>query len=120
MANDAAAGLNISPSAFRAIGKLRAMRAFERRHLHCVQTVEDRDLLCEIGHRQATHAPLTLKQLLLLGIGSIATVQRRLRRLRHAGCIQHARGGSDRRTMELTLTPRVLQVFQRYADLLSD
>jgi hypothetical protein len=102
-------------SPFRAIGRLRAMRAFERRHLHWLQTTENRDLVCEIGHHQEMARPLTIKQAYLLGIASVATVQRRLRGLRHAGCIQQRRGKSDRRVMELTLSPRILQIFGRYA-----
>jgi len=105
-------------SAFRAIGRLRAMRAFERRHLHCLKSIEDLDLVCEIGHHQGNHRPLTLKQVYLLGIGSVPTIQRRLRHLRHAGCVQQRRGEGDRRTMELTLSPRLVRVFGRYAALL--
>jgi hypothetical protein len=100
-------------NAFRVLGRLRSLRAFQRRHLHCLRTIEDLDLVCEIGHYQGQRRPLTLKQVYLLGIGTVPTIQRRLRHLRRAGCVQQRRGEGDRRTMELTLAPRLLQVFSR-------
>ena len=106
-------------NAFRAIGRLREMRAFERRHLHCLRTVEDRDLVWEIGHHQGRRSPLSLKQVFLLGIASVPTVQRRLRRLVHEGCIQQHRAARDRRTLQLTLSPKVLSVLARYGELLN-
>jgi DNA-binding MarR family transcriptional regulator len=105
--------------ALRVIGRLRAMRAFERRHLHHLRTLEDRDLICEIGYHQGERRPLTLSQIYRLGLGSVATVQRRLRRLRHEGCIRQTRSTRDRRTLEFTLSPKLLQVFDQYAALLA-
>lgn len=97
---------------------LRELRAFEKRHLHFLQTMEDRDLVCEIGYHQAMRKPLGLKQLLLLGIGSVPTVQRRLRQLRLAGAIRQRRASRDRRMIEVTLRPGVLKLFSRYGELL--
>jgi len=104
--------------AFECLGMLRSGRAFERRNFEFLQTLEDRDLLCEIGYRQHI-APLTVKEVLLLGFGSIATVQRRLRRLREMGAIQARRSTHDGRAMELVLSPRVLRIFEQYAELLT-
>jgi DNA-binding MarR family transcriptional regulator len=104
---------------FRAIEKLRAMRAFERQHLPCIATIQDLDLLCEIGYHQGRRQPLTLKRLLLAGIGSVPTVQRRLRRLHESDCIQRTRCERDRRNMELRLSARILKVFERYAELVA-
>jgi DNA-binding MarR family transcriptional regulator len=106
-------------AAHRALARLLAGRAFERAHLPFVVTLEERDLICEIGHRQARGAPLSMKQVFLLGIGSVATVQRRLRRLRRLGAIQQKRREDDRRTVEVTLTPKVLKVFATYDSLLT-
>ena len=61
--------------------KLRALREFERRHLKQLSTVEDLDLVCEIGFHQEKGQPLSIKQLYLLNLASVATIQRRLRRL---------------------------------------
>ncbi len=106
--------------AFRAIARLREVRKLERAHLGGVQTPEDRDLLYEIGWRQAGNRPLTMKEALLLDFGSVATVQRRLRQLRKLGFIQQRRSGADRRVQELTLPPRTLALFARCDDLLRD
>ena len=109
----------VESSAFRVIGRLRAMRAFERRHLHHLRTLEDRDLVCEIGYHQSRHRPLTLKQIYRLHAGSVATVQRQMRRLRHEGCIRQARSERDHRTLEFTLSPKLLEIFDQYGALLA-
>jgi hypothetical protein len=107
--------LNTMPALFE---MLRAMRAFERRYLHFLVTLEDFDLVREIGYHQAHGAPLTMKQIYLLGIGSVATVQRRLRRLRELGAIQQRRTARDARNLELTITPKVLRTYAKYGELL--
>jgi DNA-binding MarR family transcriptional regulator len=98
--------------------QLRALRAFERRHLGFLQTLQDHDLVLEIGHGQAARKPLTLKQLLLHGFGSVATIQRRLRRLRRLGVVRQRRCAGDRRAIEILLSPKIQKVFALYADLL--
>ena len=117
-AHRTAAGHTESPAAFRALGMLRTLRAFERRNLHLLRTLEDLDLVREIGYHQGTGHPLTHKELLLLGIGSVATVQRRLRRLRHLGAIRRTRCGEDRRAVEFTLSAQLLGIFEKYAELM--
>jgi DNA-binding MarR family transcriptional regulator len=97
--------------------KLRALRAFKKKHLPFLETIEDFDLLLEIAYHQERGTPLTMKQVYLLGIASMATVQRRLRRLRQAGAIHQVRCDGDGRSLELRITPRVLRVFTRYAEL---
>ncbi len=103
----------------RLFEELRALRAFGKRHLDFFSTAEDHHLIGEIGYQQAKGKPLTLKQLFLLGIGSIATVQRRLRRLKELGLVQHRRSASDRRAVELTLTPKCARTFAKYETLTS-
>jgi DNA-binding MarR family transcriptional regulator len=105
-------------AAFAALGTLRACRAFEKRHLHFLRTVEDHDIVREIGCHEGDGQPLTQKRLFLLGVGSVATIQRRLRRLRHLGAIQQRRCDYDRRAIEFTLSPRTLAVFARYGELI--
>ena len=83
----------------RLFEKLRALRAFEKQHLDFFSTVEDHHLIGEIGYHQAKGKPLTLKQLFLLDVGSVATVQRRLRRLKELGLVQHRRAANDRRAV---------------------
>jgi DNA-binding MarR family transcriptional regulator len=97
---------------------LRALRGFERRYLPFVKTLEDFDLLLEIGYHQEQGRSVTLKELLLAGIGSIATVQRRLSTLRQIGVVQMTRSKEDARTVELLLSPKVSKAYEQYAGLL--
>src|SRR5438477_12518274 len=90
----------------RQFEKLRALRAFEKQYLDFFSTVEDHHLIGEIVYHQAKGKPLTLKQLFLLDVGSVATVHRRLRRLKELGLVQHRRAASDRRPVELSPTPQ--------------
>ena len=106
--------------AFRAIARLRELRAFEKDHFAGARTPEDRDLLYEIGWRQGSRRPLTMKEAILLNAGSIATVQRRLRALRRLGVIQQRRSESDRRVQELTLSAKTLTAFARCDDVLQE
>ncbi len=98
---------------------LRAIRAFRLRHLDILETREDIDLALEIGFHQERGAPLTMKQLQLMGLASAPTLQRRLRRLREAGAIVVRRSEGDRRAMELTLSSKLLRAYGRYADFIS-
>ncbi len=98
-------------------GKLRALRAYKKKHLPFIETIEDFDLLLEIAYHQELGSSLTMKQVYLLGVASVATVQRRLRRLRQHGAVQQLRSEEDGRSLELRITPKVLKVFARYAEL---
>ena len=99
--------------------KLRALRAYEKEHLEFLGTLEDHHLIGEIGYHQAKGNPVTLKQLFLLDVGSIATVQRRLRRLKQLGFVRQRRAARDRRSVQLTLSPKCLRVFAKYDTLMS-
>jgi len=97
---------------------LRALREFEKRHLPFLQTVEDYDLMLEIGFRQAAGRPINLKEVMLLGIASVPTVQRRLRRLRELGVLKPQRCAHDGRAVELLLAPEVVETIGRCEPLL--
>ena len=103
----------------RVFERLRALRAFEKQHLHFLSWGGDHRLIGEIGHYQAKGAPLTLKQLFLLDVGSVATVQRHLRRFKELGLVHHRRAASDGRAVELTLSPKCLRIFTTYGNLMS-
>ena len=103
----------------RVFERMRALRAFENQHLLFLRTGGNHHLIGEIGHHQATGKPLTLKQLFLLDIGSVATVQRHLRRLKELGFVQHRRAAGDRRAVELTLTPKCVRLFAKYDTLMT-
>lgn len=98
--------------------KLRSIRTFERKRLRFLRTMEDFDVLCEIGLHQEQGRPLTVTQLHRLRLGSVPTMQRRLRRLRQSGAVASRRTERDARAMELRITPRALKLFNRYAALL--
>lgn len=100
-------------------GDLRKLRVFERRHLPQLLSLEDFDVVREIGFHQEESVPLTLKQLLLLDIAPSATVQRRLRRLLSLGVIRKHHSTEDRRSRVFTVSPRTERVFERYARLLA-
>jgi DNA-binding MarR family transcriptional regulator len=103
----------------RVFDRLRALKDFEREHLGVLATVEDQNLVHEIGYHQSRGRALTLKRLFLLDIGSVATVQRRLRRLRQLGVVQQRRAQADRRSVELLLTPKYVKLFERYGALMA-
>ena len=102
----------------RVFAQLRALAEFRRRDLPFLKTVEDHDLVWEIGHYQVLGASLTLKQLLLMGIGSSATVQRRLRRLKLRDVVRQRPSQADGRVMELTLSPGSMRLFGKFGMLL--
>jgi DNA-binding MarR family transcriptional regulator len=105
-------------SAYSAIARLRTLRTFERAHLPLLRTVGDQDLILEIGYHQGRRRPLTMKQALLFDLGSVATTQRRVRRLRPLGLVAQNRSPKDRRVQELRLSPRLLAVFAKYDEVL--
>jgi len=98
-------------SVFRA---LKAAGDFRRRHMPFVATLEDQDLVREIGLAQVEGRPLTLKQLFTHGIASVATVQRRLARLKRLGVVVQTRAAHDRRVLKLTLSPEASKLLARW------
>lgn len=97
---------------------LKAVCDYQARHLDFLKTREDQRLLCEIAWHEAHGTPLTVKQVFLLGLASVPTVQRRLARLRRLGVIQQRRCENDRRSVELTLAPRTVKLLDRYLELM--
>ncbi len=102
-----------NPAAVKIFDKLRSLRAFEREHLALLMTLEDFDLIKEIGYHQEAGVPLTLKLLFLQDIGSVATVQRRLRRLKRLGVVHQRRSEGDRRNVELTISPEICSIYKK-------
>ncbi len=98
--------------------KLRSLRAFEREQLEFLETLEDFDLVKEIGYHQEAGLPLTLKLLFLQNIGSVATIQRRLRRLKRLGVVQQRRSDDDKRNIELTVNPEICGIYRKVASIL--
>ncbi|OFW25853.1 MAG: hypothetical protein A3H97_10315 [Acidobacteria bacterium RIFCSPLOWO2_02_FULL_65_29] len=73
----------------------------------------------EIGYYEDTGVPLSLKRLFQHGIGSVATVQRRLKRLKDLGLIRNQRSRTDRRSIELSVSPKLRRIYEQYAALLA-
>ena len=94
------------------------LRTFERKHLAFVETLEDLDIINLVGLHQEQGESLTLKHILAFNIGSVATIERRLARLKRLGIILQARSHIDKRNVELKLNPKINRVFQRYATML--
>ena len=93
--------------------KLKLMGEYRRRHMPFLRTLDDQDLVREIGYHQEVGKPLTLKVLLLAGIASTATVQRRLARLRSIGVVKPVRAAHDGRVVKLKLSQRTLALFRK-------
>jgi len=73
----------------------------------------------EIGYHEELGRPLTLKRLFLQNIGSVATVQRRLSRLKRLGVVLQTRSPRDRRNLELSVSPEVRRLYRRLDRLLA-
>lgn len=74
-----------------------------------VATYTEFDILIEIGYYQEHGSPLTLKQLLLLGISFQATVRRHLGRLVKDGIVIKTESINDHRSVILTLSGNTIQ-----------
>lgn len=83
--------------------KLKTVRDLLNR-LPGIETHKDFDLTIEIGYFQEKGTPLGLKQLLLLGIASKATVRRHLDRLIGDGVVIKHISPDDYRSVYFTLS----------------
>jgi len=99
-----------APTLFK---KLRAARHMEKEHLPFIQTLEDRDIVLEIGFHAERNAPIGVKQLNRLGITSEGTIGRRLKRLKTLGVVKYDRSEVDGRKVELSLHPRIHAAWRR-------
>ena len=108
----------MSKSSVSLFDKLRQLRTYAREQLHFLRTVEDYALVYEIAHRQASGHAITMNEALRLDLGSVATLQRQLRRLRQAGVIALDRHDGDRRVTVISCTPRTMKAIAAYAELL--
>lgn len=98
---------------------LRKIRAFERLHLPFLKSLIDFDILIDIGFVEEQGQPLTLKQLLLLKIGSRSTVRRRLARLIEQGIIIRRKHANDHRVSHLLIAPSAVKLLGKYGGTLA-
>lgn len=73
----------------------------------------DFDIALEIGSHQRQSTPLTLKQLLLLEIASVATVRRHLARMLRAGVITKTPAPNDHRTVQFLLSETTIENLEK-------
>ena len=99
--------------------RLKNVSDYRRRHLPFLRTLEDVDLVREIGFHQEAGNPLSLKVLFQQGISSVATVQRRLSRLKRLGIVLQSRADHDGRILKLTLSPKTIAGYLRMEKLMS-
>jgi len=93
---------------------LRQIREFERRQLPFFKTVVDFDIVVEIGYAEEQEQPLTLKQLVLLNLGSRTTVRRKLARLIEEGIVARRKQTSDHRASLLTISASTVKLLGKY------
>jgi hypothetical protein len=97
---------------------LKKIREFERLQLPFIHSVIDFDIIIEIGYGQEQKKELTPKQLVLLKIGSAATVRRRLAKLTQQGIVVRRANTNDRRSEFLTLSAASLKLMDKYGTTL--
>ena len=80
-----------------------------------VQTVEDAYLLLDIAAHEEQGCPMTVKAILHSGIGSYATLPRRIRRLERLGVVVRRRGARDGRVREAILHASARKALTQFA-----
>ena len=98
---------------------LRKIREFERGQLPFLCSITDFDIVIEIGHAEEQQRPLTLKQVLLLNLGSRTTVRRRLAMLIEGGIVRRRKNANDQRSSLLTISASSLKLLGKYGGLLT-
>jgi DNA-binding MarR family transcriptional regulator len=97
--------------------KLNAIRSYQRTHLLFLESLEDYDIVCEIGAAQEAGKFMTAKQLLLCDLGAPATLRRRLERMVKMGIVTKRRNVHDGRMAELRLAPDILRAYAKLGKL---
>src|SRR5665213_550864 len=98
---------------------LRKIREFERQQLPFLKSVFDFDIVIEIGYAEEQGQPLTLKQLLLLAVGSRATVRRKLATLIEQGIVIRRAHAKDNRASLLMISASSFKLLSKYGGTLS-
>src|SRR5665213_224186 len=98
---------------------LKKIREFERKRLPFLKSVFDFDIVIEIGYAEEQEQLLTLKQLLLLNIGSRATVRRKLAGLIEQGVVIRRTHARDHRASLLMISASSFKLLSKYGGTLS-
>ncbi len=100
--------------------RLKRLRQFQRTRLPHLRSIEDFDLVLEVGAAQEFGRPATPKQLAVSGIAPPATVYRRLGRLASLGVIARRYSQKDGRIVELALPADIAGAYRDMAKLLGN
>ena len=98
--------------AVRVFLAIATIRRFEQSRLPVNLTLVDLAIIHEIGFHQQDGALVTLKTLHRAAIGSPATVQRCISKLKRLGVIVDVKAHADRRLTSLTLSPAVIKLYR--------
>ena len=98
---------------------LKEIREYQRLQLHFFKSDVDFDIVIEIGYAEEQGQPLTLKQLLLLAVGSRATVRRKLATLIEQGIVVRRKHVKDHRAAFLVISPSSVKLLGKYGGTLS-
>jgi DNA-binding MarR family transcriptional regulator len=98
--------------------KLQQARLFRQRHLALLRTLHDLEIVWEIGLHQEAGNPLNIKYLSMLNLGPVATIRRRLRRLRALGLVRQRPSAADKRIKHLTLSAALKRRLSDYGRIL--
>ena len=101
-----------------AFKKLKTIREFEKARMPHLRSHEDFDIVIEVGYHEDLGQPLTLKCLLLIGITSASTTQRRVHALVEAGILTRTRSDIDRRSLQLGVSSQTRKLVDRYVHIL--
>jgi DNA-binding MarR family transcriptional regulator len=93
---------------------LKRFRAFEERQLPFLKTPEDFAIVREIGYYHEMGKALSPNGLTLSGLGSTATIHRRLRRLVKLGVVIETISRADRRVRTLALSGKIMRSYSQF------
>ncbi|QDX80227.1 hypothetical protein B9N43_02485 [Denitratisoma sp. DHT3] len=105
---------------------LKRIREFERKNLPFMTSLEDREILLTIGYAQEQGHPVCFKNLTLsmdnlkrFGLGSAATIRRRVMRLIARGALEKYPADHDGRIVYLVLSEKSQRLFARYSGVMT-
>lgn len=91
--------------------KLKIIRTYIGR-IPKLNSMQDFDIVLELGFAQRSGQPLTLKRLMLLNLASSATLRRHLNRLVTNGTVIKKAAASDHRNIELTISDETIETLE--------
>ena len=97
----------------RIFEKLHSVRTYQRTHMPYLESLEDYDIVCEIGHAQEKGKAFTPSHLLACQLGSPATVRRRLTRLVKLKVVVSKPHAEDGRLVLLSLSRGTIKAYEK-------